>query len=340
MLPRTLVLFSLIAVTVLGVPYTARPSEAEPIVTVDLVAGWNLFSYLGPTMPLPGALSEIEGQYTTVATLQGEEWDSFDPASPPELNDLTELIQYDAYLINMQSSAILNFDLGLGTPSPTASSTITPSPTPTSTVTTTPTATPTITPTPTCGFEAVNATMYETLSTLHLVGEVRNNNPFHARSVEISAIFYDNFGEIVATDSTFACLSIVPAFDDSPFHLVDISAPDNVDSYVVRVTGEVSPQTPPSGLEFSEIINFYDSYSASHQVLGEVANQHPNETYDSVKVCGALYNSEGDVVRSGSADVSPDLLQPGQFGSFDYVEYSTQDEPPGYRLWLDAVTID
>jgi hypothetical protein len=182
--------------------------------------------------------------------------------------------------------------------------------------------------------------MYRTLSTLHLVGEVRNNNSYDARAVEISAIFYDNFGEIVGTDSTLACLGVIPASDDSPFHLVDLSAPDNVDSYVLRVTGEVSPDAPPSGLEFSEIINFHDSYSATHKVLGEVTNQHSTDAYDSVKVCGALYNSEGGVVRSGSADVTPDMLEPGEFGAFEYIEYSTHDEPPGYRLWIDAVRIN
>lgn len=88
-------------------------SHAEPVVTTNLYAGWNIFTYFGPNQPVADALSEIDGKYSIVYELEADaqNWISYDP-SVPFLSDLESLQKFSAYMILMSDGGSVTFDAG------------------------------------------------------------------------------------------------------------------------------------------------------------------------------------------------------------------------------------
>ncbi len=111
--PQRLVILLAAFLTAAFVFLPQRNAQAEPVVTIDLYPGWNIFMYVGPTQPVADALSPINGKYSVVHSLESaqQEWESYDP-SAPFLSDLQELEKFSAYMVLMTADGSLIFDAG------------------------------------------------------------------------------------------------------------------------------------------------------------------------------------------------------------------------------------
>ena len=58
------------------------------------------------------------------------------------------------------------------------------------------------------------------LSSINIAGEVLNQAPVTARSVKIIATFYDPYGQVLGTDSTFAEPSDLAPGQRAPFSMI------------------------------------------------------------------------------------------------------------------------
>lgn len=243
-------------------------------------------------------------------------FEGFNPAFP-SVSDLQTVNLWDAVWLCIAAGV---------TPSPPSPP---PSPPPAA-----PTATPVPTPSQAAGFAVRKTSDYVSgIGTLHVVGEVANNNAFDAEYVKIVGTFLDDAGNVLATDFAYSCLDIVPGHSDSPFHLGVWDPPPGIVRYTLQVEGEGAREAPPLGLEISGVTSNVSEIGTFH-VLGLVTN-NSDLTYEYVKICGALYDDTGNVIRADFTYTQVDTLAPGQSSSFDYAEW---DAPPvaSYRLWVQA----
>ena len=135
---------------------TLNVSGEMPISTdISLYAGWNLVGYPSQeprplTEALASVLDQVELAYGYDASDPVSPWESYDPARPPFLNDLSELRPARGYWMRVATACVWTVD-GAAPPTvtPTPTRTWTPVPTATHTATATRTPTHTWTPVPT-----------------------------------------------------------------------------------------------------------------------------------------------------------------------------------------------
>lgn len=78
----------------------------------------------------------------------------------------------------------------------------------------------------------------DTIGILHLVGEVKNNSPLVAEFVKIIGTFYDNQGNVIATESTYTEPSNISSNEKAPFELLisDSALVEKITKYRLMVT--------------------------------------------------------------------------------------------------------
>jgi len=200
----------------------------------------------------------------------------------------------------------------------------------------TPTPSPTPSPTPTAGGFSVSKTSdYISITgSLWVVGEVKNNNAFNAEFVKIEATFFDAADRVVASEYSYSCLDIIPPGGDSPFDILLWDPPANIARYTLQAYDEPAREPPPSGLDISGVSTRLSGAGYYH-VTGLITN-HSSDTYEFVRICGALYDSAGNVIRTDYTYIGPDTLAPGESASFDWSESVDSTPVASYRLWVDG----
>ena len=94
-------------------PDTLALTGTHPVqTTVNLCAGWNLIGFPSMTkQAVATALASISGKYSLVyqykASDLADPWKSYNPAAPPQLNDLQEMEDGYGYWIKMSQAATL-----------------------------------------------------------------------------------------------------------------------------------------------------------------------------------------------------------------------------------------
>jgi len=216
---------------------------------------------------------------------------------------------------------------------------------PTSTATPTqiaPTATrtqppPTATPQPSGIYVQHFSSYTDSIGGLWIVGEVVNALPSDAEFVEVTANYYGD-NTLLATETGFADLTVVPAGGDSPFSVLDFEPPAGITSYTVQVTDYTSPpygsDGPTSGLVATVTNTFTDSINFVH-LVGTVTNT-TSRSYDFVKPIIAFYDASGTVIRTEDAFTNPTTLAPGQTGTFEVLLDADGVSSASRRIWVDA----
>ena len=222
-------------------------------------------------------------------------------------------------------------------------------PTPTQTSTATPTAPTTATPTRTPTFPAgvhilpnhctylCNSWMPPFNPYLQLVGEVLNNTAYHLQWVKVTAVFFNEGGQLVDTDHCYIWPTNLPAGERTSFHMA-LTEPANwsyyeFDAVTFDYGGKAYPQVT--------ILNDSGGYNATtqeYQIVGQVRNDH-GSAVDSVNVVATLYDSSGIVVGSNywSRGYSTPL-EPGQVATFS-LSFTCNGHyavVSSYRLQVDA----
>ena len=94
-------------------PDTLTLTGTHPLTTtVSLCAGWNLIGFPSVTkQAVATALQSIAGKYSLVyqykASDLADPWKSYNPAAPPQLNDLQEMEDGYGYWVKMKQAATL-----------------------------------------------------------------------------------------------------------------------------------------------------------------------------------------------------------------------------------------
>ena len=109
---------------------------------------------------------------------------------------------------------------------------------------------------------------------------------------------------------------LLPA-QTSPFEilLTDEQQSQKIDNYKLSVSGDEAIESKPANLKLNVGDSFTDSINNYH-VVGEVTNQGDQVT-KFVKVAGAFYNDQNQLVSVGSSYTDPSDLSPGATAPFE-----------------------
>lgn len=224
------------------------------------------------------------------------------------------------------------------TPTPTYTPTRTPTATPTRTPTRTPTPTNTPTPTPTVPPLVVlpDTFTYVTSSTyLHLIGEVQNNGAQNARSIRVTANFFNATGGLVGTSSTYVNLDYLRPGDKTCFEIFDRDPTGWTNYQFETPTFTFSAPPRPS------IVIFNDSGSvtpySTYTIIGQARNDNAFRI-NSVEIVGTIYNGANVPVGCDGGNVNSTNLDPGQVSSFSLGGFYGRDfsDVTHYRLQADG----
>jgi hypothetical protein len=161
------------------------------------------------------------------------------------------------------------------------------------------------------------ASYVDSIGHFHVVGEVQNNAPESMKFVEITATFYDAAGKVVGTGSGYTDMDILLPAQTSPFEilLTDEQQSQKIDNYKLSVSGDETFESKPANLKLNVGDSFTDSINNYH-VVGEVTNQGDQVT-KFVKVAGAFYNDQNQLVAVGSSYTDPSDLSPATTAPFE-----------------------
>ncbi len=222
----------------------------------------------------------------------------------------------------------------LSTPTPTAPA-ATPTPRPPTPTPRPPTHTPTPQPS---GVRLQGVSWYvDSLGNIWVVGLVINGLATPVEFVEVSARFYSASGQLLATDWSFADVTIIPAGGSSPFSVLLLNPPPGIVSVEALISDyDIASRPPITGLNATVTNVYRDSIGVLH-VVGTVRNDSP-VTYRFVEVYGAYVNSAGLVVRVDFDFASPSTLAPGQQGTFEMLFLSAPAgmESMNLLIWTEA----
>jgi hypothetical protein len=70
----------------------------------------------------------------------------------------------------------------------------------------------------------VGESFYDTIGWYHIVGEITNRGTSTAKSVEVSAAFYDSQGQVLAADYTYTQPSDIPPGETAPFEIISFTS--------------------------------------------------------------------------------------------------------------------
>ena len=159
----------------------------------------------------------------------------------------------------------------------------------------------------------------DSIGYFHVVGEVQNNAPESMKFVEITSTFYDAAGKVVGTSSGYTDMDTLLPGQTSPFEilLTDEQQSQKIDNYKLSVSGDKTFESKPANLKLNVGDSFTDSINNYH-VVGEVTNQG-NQVTKFVKVAGAFYNDQNQLVAVGSSYTDPSDLGPGVTAPFEII---------------------
>ncbi|MGD0205339.1 MAG: carboxypeptidase-like regulatory domain-containing protein [Dehalococcoidia bacterium] len=133
------------------------PAAAAATRTLEWGPGWHNAVWTGAASTPEEAFACAEGKYAAAYRLANGSWESYIPGRS-DISTMTDLDQYDAFLILVTAPVSCSMAIGAVTPAPTPMPTPTAAPTHSPTPTSTPTHSPTPTSTPTAeDFEFVEA---------------------------------------------------------------------------------------------------------------------------------------------------------------------------------------
>lgn len=189
----------------------------------------------------------------------------------------------------------------------------TPTPTPTPTAVPTFTATPTPTPLPD-GVYALSSRGYMDGSTYIVFAELINGRGSTACFTKVVGKFYDTYGNLVATEDSYAMFDTLAPQQKTPVELMVSNAPSNIASFTLDISWQNSCNylQHRSATVLSQ--NIRENYGA--EVFGEVRNDNP-QTLKSVQAVVTFYDGSGGIwyadygYLSGSTE-----LAPGQTGVY------------------------
>ncbi len=173
----------------------------------------------------------------------------------------------------------------------------------------------------------------------HVLGEVENTGETPVTSVNITATGYDQSGNVLASSSTNADLTVILPGEKSPFDIVltRIDFEKDVYNYSLNIAfSEASPVTRT--LKILSNTTYTDSAGIFY-VDGTLTNTGTGITAN-VRVIATFYDSKGFVVWANEEYSEPHDILPGANASFEVLvpDYSVVPLVADYALTADSGT--
>ena len=175
------------------------------------------------------------------------------------------------------------------------------------------------------------ATLYETDDTSHFVGLASNLSTIDVVAASIQVDFYDSGNRLLATEFVTPCTRTLQVKKDSPFEAV---VPAGVTANHVQTT--VRPLTiGKKAVADLDVDNIEITTSSdTMHIKGDI--EVGRKDLFAVRVCAALLDKHGDVLKVGSHLASPSSIDDHDSGTFD-ISIPSDDDATKYQLWVDAL---
>ena len=226
---------------------------------------------------------------------------------------------------------------GVAAPVPTATPTPGQAPTATPTAPSIPTPTPTPASTPSV-LTTRRTSMYLQAGLVQtVVGEVVNGSNHAVQSVEITATFYGAAGNILATETGYSEIDVIPAGGDVPFTVTLFAPPAGITRFTLVAVALTDPaeDTAISGLVAQQTEMTLEDDTLT--LKGTVKNTSSAALVQVVVVIAA-YDAAGRVVRVEFASADPDgRLAPGATATWETTIDTTGTTIVTTRLFPDAL---
>ncbi len=176
---------------------------------------------------------------------------------------------------------------------------------------------------------------------LKLIGEVRNTADENIR-VRVIATFYDEKGTVIAADGFLPLVVLAPG-EKAPFWLLPVptEAPGKVEGCEIVTIWSVSDVAPYREFEILSVV-YQEGPEWSwkhHTIKGELKNSG-KQIVTSVWVYATYYDDKGRVIDYSLSEVEPDMLKPGDKGSFELIAPPPPWEMPDYALLVKGMPLE
>jgi len=166
-------------------------------------------------------------------------------------------------------------------------------------------------------------------------GLVQNNGTKNMISVNVTATFYNEKGQIIAETSGRAALKIIKAGQESPFEIyLPLHSSPAPTRYNLLAVGLETDEEPYGLLKIKNVKDWVDD-KGFHKVSGEVYNMGPMIA-KSVRVICAYYNYEGKLLAISDSVVDPVSIKPGGKSRFEVSSYPFTFRAMRYDLFVAA----
>ena len=191
------------------------------------------------------------------------------------------------------------------------------------------------------GLALQNASLYTAKTgALFIVGEVLNHSEATYEDVQVSVTLLDeNQVELIRQPWAIE-RKVLPSNRRSPFVAVINQPPDGwqtfelaadalpADFYAKRISNE---------FEVSDLKTF-DGSSASYGLMGTLKNI--GQDARSVKIIGAIYNEEGNVLAVSRTTLGPHTIRSGEEVPVELLFYTkAEGQPANYEIWAEGTLI-
>jgi len=165
-----------------------------------------------------------------------------------------------------------------------------------------------------------------------IVGLVQNDTDKTINWVEITILLYDDNDQLIATETTYPFLEMIPAGDTAPFSIYSDQW-SAASTYDFLVEWEETDDLPAPGLEFIS----YTSYSDDQylNIVGEVRN-NSTETMGWVKIAAALYAEDGTLLIANYTYSMLDYIPPGGKSPFKVWFGENWEEGDNYEIQVQG----
>jgi hypothetical protein len=171
----------------------------------------------------------------------------------------------------------------------------------------------------------------------HILGEVENAGDTPVTAVNITATGYGQMGEVLATSSTYADLTVILPNEKSPFDVVLTYSLREKDVYNYSLSIAYSPANSISRT-LKILSNNSNTDSAGILYIdGNLTNIGTGVAVNS-RVIATFYDSEGYVVWANEEFSEPHDILPGAIASFEVLvsDYSVVPLVTSYSLEAEA----
>lgn len=168
----------------------------------------------------------------------------------------------------------------------------------------------------------------DTLTTLAVVGELRNDLPSAVAFVVVVGTFYDSQGAVWNAGQVYTLLDRLAAGQRSPFRLAVSGAPQIV-SYTLKV--RAAPNVPPPRADLIVVNSTPNVQESLLTIDGQVRNDGAVGARD-VEVVATLYDAAGQVVNAAAGPANPTTLPAGASHPFQILFPSNWQGYTRYEL--------